>query len=1009
MEFTRCFQCMEEITGYPCPNCGYDPAKCPSQSFVLRPGTILRGKYVIGAVLGQGGFGITYIGWDLALERKVAVKEYYPMGQVSRNAANSNTLEWNTSEQARLAQGGGMDYFLKEGRKMARVADIPQVVNVLDIFQENETAYIIMNYSQGQTLKTYLKRNGPLGWAEAETIFLPVVNAMEQVHKAGLIHRDLSPDNLMLLPDGSVKILDLGAAKDLNINTGASSMQVAKHGFSPLEQYLQRGGSGPWSDVYALAATMYYSLAGVLPLPSVDRMAEDTLRWDLPQLTALPENVLTALQRAMAISPKARTQSMAEFASQLTAPVTVQPQQPERKVEPDRDKGTEAKAVENKKPEAAPESKKEPAPKEKEAPGDTVVSKEPEHSGGSSGKARKSLPVIAAILALLVVAGGIIVWVSGSAVSSGENSANVEIPGPSGETVSAGVYHTVGLKADGTVVAAGSNRTGQCNISNWKDIVAVSAGRYHTVGLKADGTVVAVGDKTNGQCNVTDWKDIVAVSAGSSHTVGLKADGTVVAVGDKTSGQCNVTDWKDIVAISAGSSHTVGLKADGTVVAVGSNGSRQCDVSSWTDIVAISTGSSHTVGLKADGTVVAVGSNGSRQCDVSSWTDIVAISTGSSHTIGLKADGTAVAIGSDSYGQCNVSDWKDIKLPKSYTSVKPEEVDETPAEKYAAAEALAQNGETARAAMAFYALGDYQDARERSFTLWDTVAVRDTISAGYWKVLGLREDGTVVATGANVDGSCDVDGWSDIISVSAKGNSHTVGLRADGTVIAAGYPYVGQCDVGDWTDIVSVVAGGNHTVGLRADGTVVATGDNGARQCEVSDWTDIVAISASEGHTVGLKIDGTVVATGRNAYGQCDTHDWTDIVAISAEYAHTVGLKADGTVVAIGNNSSGECDVAQWKNITAISAGICHTVGLRADGTVVATGLNRDNVCDVSNWTDIVAVSTCSYHTAGLKANGTVVVVGSQDGINPDGTLAAPGSKDAYYVDTSTWTSIRLP
>ena len=575
---------MEEITGYPCPNCGYDPAKCPSQSFVLRPGTILRGKYVIGAVLGQGGFGITYIGWDLALERKVAVKEYYPMGQVSRNAANSNTLEWNTSEQARLAQGGGMDYFLKEGRKMARVADIPQVVNVLDIFQENETAYIIMNYSQGQTLKTYLKRNGPLGWAEAETIFLPVVNAMEQVHKAGLIHRDLSPDNLMLLPDGSVKILDLGAAKDLNINTGASSMQVAKHGFSPLEQYLQRGGSGPWSDVYALAATMYYSLAGVLPLPSVDRLAKDTLRWDLPQLAALPGNVLTALQKAMVISPEARTQSMAEFASQLTAPVTVQPQQPERKVEPDRDKGTEAKAVENKKPEAAPEPKKGPAAKGKDVPGDTAASKEPEHSGGSSGKARKRLPIIAAVLTLLVVAGGIIVWVSGSAVSSGENSANVEIPGPSGETVSAGVYHTVGLKADGTVVAAGSNRNGQCSISNWKDIVAVSAGRYHTVGLKADGTVVAVGDKTNGQCNVTNWKDIVAISTGSSHTVGLKADGTVVAVGSNGSRQCDVSSWTNIVAISTGSSHTIGLKADGTVVATGLNAYGQCNVSDWKGI-----------------------------------------------------------------------------------------------------------------------------------------------------------------------------------------------------------------------------------------------------------------------------------------------------------------------------------------------------------------------------------------------------------------------------------------
>ena len=1116
MEFNRCLSCMETVSTYPCPHCGYDPGAESAFPYALQPGTILNGKYVVGTVLGQGGFGITYIGWDLALESKVAIKEYFPSAQVSRTQT-SGALQWYNTEAGRTARDSGREMFLKEARKMARVSRIPQVVRVLDLFQQNNTAYIVMDFVEGENLKNRLKKTGPLPWDQARDIFLPAIDAMERVHKAGLVHRDLSPDNLMLTPDGSVRILDLGAAKDLNINTGASSMQVAKGGFSPLEQYTQRGGSGPWTDVYAMAATMYFTFTGVLPLPSVDRLAKDTLRWDLPQLAALPGNVRTALQKAMVISPEARTQSMAEFASQLTAPspVAAQPRQPVRKARSD--ESTKTKTAPE--PKVAP--KKEPTAKGKDVPGDTAASKEPEHSGGSSGKARKRLPIIAAVLTLLVVAGGILIWnmknapagsvesekkpaqiqesssptesnttqetsaspTSGKPEAADETPAEkyaaVEALAQNGETaraamafyalgdyqdarersfalwdtvavrdtISAGIENTVAVKADGTVVAVGLNDHGQCDVSDWTDIIAISSGCNHTVGLKADGTVVAVGDNSNGQCNVTGWKDIVAVSSRQYHTVGLKADGTVVATGWNTCGQCDVSGWTDIVAISAGRSHTVGLKADGTVVAVGLNNDGQCDVSSWTDIVAISagflhtvglkangtvvavgwnddgqcnvdswtdivaisTGSSHTVGLKADGTVVAVGSNGSRQCDVSSWTDIVAISTGSSHTIGLKADGTAVAIGSDSYGQCNVSDWKDIKLPKSYTSVKPEEVDETPAEKYAAAEALAQNGETARAAMAFYALGDYQDARERSFTLWDTVAVRDTISAGYWKVLGLREDGTVVATGANVDGSCDVDGWSDIISVSAKGNSHTVGLRADGTVIAAGYPYVGQCDVGDWTDIVSVVAGGNHTVGLRADGTVVATGDNGARQCEVSDWTDIVAISASEGHTVGLKIDGTVVATGRNAYGQCDTHDWTDIVAISAEYAHTVGLKADGTVVAIGNNSSGECDVAQWKNITAISAGICHTVGLRADGTVVATGLNRDNVCDVSNWTDIVAVSTCSYHTAGLKANGTVVVVGSQDGINPDGTLAAPGSKDAYYVDTSTWTSIRLP
>ncbi|MCI6487570.1 MAG: TIR domain-containing protein, partial [Clostridiales bacterium] len=216
-------------------------------------------------------------------------------------------------------------------------------------------------------------------------------------------------------------------------------------------------------------------------------------------------------------------------------------------------------------------------------------------------------------------------------------------------TISAGSNHTVGLKADGTAVAVGANVCGRCEVSGWRDIVAVSAGFEHTVGLKADGTVVAVGRNQEGQCEVSGWRDIVSVSAGYCHTVGLKADGTVVAVGDNEYGQCDVSDWRDIVAISASDVHTVGLKADGTVVAVGYNGDGRCEVSGWRDIVAISAGNRHTVGLKADGTVVAVGYNGYGQCDVSDWRDIVAISAGYYHTVGLKADGTVVAVGYNKY------------------------------------------------------------------------------------------------------------------------------------------------------------------------------------------------------------------------------------------------------------------------------------------------------------------------------------------------------------------------
>ena len=230
------------------------------------------------------------------------------------------------------------------------------------------------------------------------------------------------------------------------------------------------------------------------------------------------------------------------------------------------------------------------------------------------------------------------------------------------------VSATVGLKADGTVVAVGDNDDGECDVSDWTDIVAVSAGSSHTVGLKADGTVVAVGSNISGQCNVSRWTDIVAVSAGGLYTEGLKADGTAVAVGNNKYGQCDVSDWTDIVAVSAGSYHTVGLKADGTVVAVGDNDDGECDVSDWTDIVAVSAGGWRTVGLKADGTVVAVGDNDDGECDVSGWTDIVAVSAGGWHTVGLKADGTVVAVGSNSFGQCDVSTWKNIRLPYKRTT-----------------------------------------------------------------------------------------------------------------------------------------------------------------------------------------------------------------------------------------------------------------------------------------------------------------------------------------------------
>lgn len=313
---------------------------------------------------------------------------------------------------------------------------------------------------------------------------------------------------------------------------------------------------------------------------------------------------------------------------------------------------------------------------------------------------------------------------------------------------------------------------------------------------------------------------------------------------------------------------------------------------------------------------------------------------------------------------------------------------------YMEAEQLQAQGKTAEAAIAFGKIAGYKDARERSFSLWDTIAKRETLAAGLYHTVALKADGTVTAVGNNKYGQREVFTWDwrDTVAISA-GGYHTIGLKADGTVIATGENDDGQCDVFDWTDIVAISAGYYHTVGLKADGTVVAVGDDQYGRCDVSDWTDIVAISAGAYYTVGLKADGTVLAVGDNTYGQCDITDWTDIVAICTGAANTVGLKADGTVVVAYDYNDDLRALSDWTSVAAIGAGSRYAVGLKADGTVVAVGNNDDGQCDVSEWTDIVAISVGRRHTIGLKAGGTVV---------------AAGDNEYGQCNVSDWTDIKL-
>jgi hypothetical protein len=250
--------------------------------------------------------------------------------------------------------------------------------------------------------------------------------------------------------------------------------------------------------------------------------------------------------------------------------------------------------------------------------------------------------------------------------------------------VSAGHWHTLGLKSNGTVIATGYNLAGQCDVGLWTDIVEVSAGGAHSVGLKSDGTVVAVGANDVGQSDVASWTNIIHIAAGRTQTVGLRSDGSVVATGGNVYGECNVGSWTGIKQISAGEYSTVGIRSDDSVVstALGSLWSPVTDISAgWrpsmataiksdgtfastyyglvgTDFVQSAGGYLHVVGLEFGGTVLTEGDNSHDQRNTSTWTNIVQITTGYWTTVGLRSDGTVLATGWSEHGECDVSSWR---------------------------------------------------------------------------------------------------------------------------------------------------------------------------------------------------------------------------------------------------------------------------------------------------------------------------------------------------------------
>ena len=289
-----------------------------SNTRCLKPGVILKERYKIEEVIGAGGFGITYRAWDPLLQSYVAIKEYYPSGIATRSADSSKVCVPVGQEQREYHRG--RIRFLKEAQDVARFQSEPNIVSIYDYLEENDTAYMVMEYLHGCTLKQYIREHG--GRLDTDHILhicLSVLDALAVVHKAGMIHRDISPENIFICEDLTVKLIDFGAAKQVYLDGEQTMSVVLKPGYAPPEQYAKKDKQGPWTDIYALGATLYFAATGEKPEESFGRVLEDTIKPVCEVNPEIPRAMSQVIMRAMSVKIEDRYRTVEAMREALLA------------------------------------------------------------------------------------------------------------------------------------------------------------------------------------------------------------------------------------------------------------------------------------------------------------------------------------------------------------------------------------------------------------------------------------------------------------------------------------------------------------------------------------------------------------------------------------------------------------------------------------------------------------------------------------------------------------------
>lgn len=319
MNYGLCFNCFHIKGNYTvCPYCGYVEGTQPNTLFQLKPGTILEKRYIIGETLGYGGFGITYRAYDTVLSIMVAIKEFYPAGLVSRAEGNTKVSIFSGSRSDDYKKMLGR--FIEEARNMALFAKESDIVNVFAYFEGNGTAYIIMEYIEGILLKEYLKEHGRMQDKQACGYLRSLLTAIQKIHSKGIIHRDISPDNIFLTSSSQIKLFDFGAAKLQGSEDGKRLSVIVKTGYAPPEQYRSKGIQDNRVDLYAAGAVLYQMLTGERPMESLERLENDALARPSQLGISIQPHVEKAVMKALSLNPESRFDSAAEFLHALEAP-----------------------------------------------------------------------------------------------------------------------------------------------------------------------------------------------------------------------------------------------------------------------------------------------------------------------------------------------------------------------------------------------------------------------------------------------------------------------------------------------------------------------------------------------------------------------------------------------------------------------------------------------------------------------------------------------------------------